>query len=78
MKTNHELQLHFIHSESHKLNCIETLSFIYLDRFADYKRLRGGVYFVDELPLTPSGKIIRRRVREIAIEMYENEMEPDS
>lgn len=37
---------------------------------SDYKQLRGGVYFVDCLPMTPSGKIIRRKVKEMAIEMY--------
>lgn len=52
--------------------------FIYLDNFTDYKRLRGGVYFVDSLPLTPSGKILRRCVKEIAIEMFNEISEPDS
>lgn len=37
---------------------------------ADHKKLRGGVYFVNELPLTPSGKIIRRKVKEAAIKLY--------
>lgn len=32
--------------------------------------LRGGVFFVDELPLTPSGKVLRRQVRLIATAMY--------
>lgn len=36
------------------------------DHFADYCKLRGGVYFVDSLPVTPSGKILRRKVREQA------------
>ena len=44
--------------------------FVYLDHFADYCKLRGGVYFVDSLPLTPSGKMLRRKVKEIAIELY--------
>uniref|UniRef100_A0A182P6E2 Mediator of RNA polymerase II transcription subunit 24 n=1 Tax=Anopheles epiroticus TaxID=199890 RepID=A0A182P6E2_9DIPT len=34
---------------------------------ADFKRLRGGVFFVDSLPMTPSGKIVRRRCKEMAI-----------
>ncbi|XP_031623989.1 probable 4-coumarate--CoA ligase 1 [Contarinia nasturtii] len=37
------------------------------DHFADYCKLRGGVYFVDSLPVTPSGKIMRRKVKELAI-----------
>lgn len=32
--------------------------------------LRGGVYFVDSLPKTPSGKIIRRKVAEYATELF--------
>lgn len=39
---------------------------------AEFKWLRGGVYFTDELPLTPSGKIIRRKVKDIALEFYNN------
>nr|XP_019551233.2 4-coumarate--CoA ligase 1-like [Aedes albopictus] len=34
----------------------------------DYKRLRGGVYFVDRLPMSPAGKILRRVVREMLLE----------
>lgn len=52
---------------------------ICLDSFSDHKRLRGGVYFMDTIPLTASGKIIRRVVKNMAIELYENEhSEPDS
>lgn len=39
---------------------------------ADHKKLRGGVYFVNELPLTPSGKIIRAKVKKMAIELYDS------
>lgn len=35
-----------------------------------YKHLTGGVYFVDELPRTPSGKILRRQVSKQAEELY--------
>uniref|UniRef100_A0A453Z3S0 AMP-dependent synthetase/ligase domain-containing protein n=1 Tax=Anopheles quadriannulatus TaxID=34691 RepID=A0A453Z3S0_ANOQN len=38
---------------------------------SDFKRLRGGVFFVDELPMTPSGKVVRRRCKEMAIALYE-------
>uniref|UniRef100_A0A7G3AB14 Putative acyl-coa synthetase n=1 Tax=Lutzomyia longipalpis TaxID=7200 RepID=A0A7G3AB14_LUTLO len=37
---------------------------------SDAKQLRGGVYFVEKLPLTASGKVIKRKVREKAIELY--------
>ncbi|KAF2121141.1 4-coumarate-CoA ligase [Lophiotrema nucula] len=36
------------------------------DHFADYKQLRGGVRFVDELPKNAVGKILRRDLRERA------------
>lgn len=35
-----------------------------------YKHLRGGVYFVDELPITNSGKVLRRKARSIVEEIY--------
>ncbi|XP_055710982.1 probable 4-coumarate--CoA ligase 3 [Phlebotomus papatasi] len=36
----------------------------------DYKKLRGGVYFVNEVPMTPSGKIRKMKVRELAISLF--------
>ncbi|KAJ6637736.1 putative CoA ligase CCL7 [Pseudolycoriella hygida] len=41
-------------------------------RLSDAKQLRGGIYFVDELPVTPSGKVLRRKVQQIAMELYKN------
>lgn len=38
--------------------------------FADSRKLRGGVYFVDSLPTTPSGKVLRREVKKLAIDRY--------
>lgn len=37
---------------------------------SDAKRLRGGVYFADKLPATHSGKVLRRKVREMVIEWF--------
>lgn len=37
-------------------------------RVAHYKRLRGGVRFVDEIPKNPSGKILRRILKKQAAE----------
>ncbi|XP_059611754.1 uncharacterized protein LOC132258444 [Phlebotomus argentipes] len=34
------------------------------DRVSNPKRLRGGVHFVDEIPKNPSGKILRRVLRD--------------
>lgn len=32
----------------------------------DYKRLRGGVIFLDAIPKSPTGKILRKDLRELA------------
>lgn len=40
--------------------------FIFAGRVASYKQLEGGVKFVDELPKTASGKILRRLLRDQA------------
>ncbi|XP_065091266.1 probable 4-coumarate--CoA ligase 1 [Ochlerotatus camptorhynchus] len=36
------------------------------EKLADFKHLRGGVYFVDELPMTKSGKLQRYEIRKYA------------
>lgn len=36
------------------------------ERLARYKQLEGGVYFVNEIPKLPSGKILKRVLRETA------------
>ena len=33
-------------------------------KVASHKRLRGGVHFVDEIPKNPSGKILRRILKQ--------------
>ncbi|XP_055297301.1 uncharacterized protein LOC129565940 [Sitodiplosis mosellana] len=42
------------------------------DHFADHYKLRGGVYFVDSLPTTPSGKVLRRKVKETVISLIKS------
>lgn len=37
----------------------------------DSKQLRGGIYFIDSLPMTPSGKVMRRKVQEIVMKLYQ-------
>lgn len=41
-----------------------------LDRFPDNYQCRGGVYFVDEIPKTITGKLLRRKAKEIAIALF--------
>lgn len=36
------------------------------ERLAKYKRLDGGVIFLDAIPKNPSGKILKRVLREMA------------
>ena len=36
------------------------------DRVSRHKRLEGGVHFIDAIPKNPSGKILRKELREKA------------
>ena len=36
---------------------------IFYYQVSPWKRLRGGVVFLNEIPKTPSGKILRRKLR---------------
>uniref|UniRef100_T1GAU3 AMP-binding enzyme C-terminal domain-containing protein n=1 Tax=Megaselia scalaris TaxID=36166 RepID=T1GAU3_MEGSC len=40
------------------------------ERMPHFKHLSGGVYFVDSLPRTASGKVIRKMVQEHAVKHY--------
>ncbi|EDS42049.1 4-coumarate-CoA ligase 3 [Culex quinquefasciatus] len=42
------------------------------EQVADYKRLRGGVFFVEDIPMTATGKPLRRKLREIVISMIKS------
>jgi 4-coumarate--CoA ligase len=48
------------------LNCIS-------DRVPKYQRLRGGVIFVNEFPLSITGKILKRKLRERVLQLREAE-----
>ncbi|XP_061392787.1 probable 4-coumarate--CoA ligase 1 [Musca vetustissima] len=41
-----------------------------VDRMQDFEHLRGGVYFVESFPETPSGKVIRRKVAEMCEKLW--------
>ncbi|KAF5027054.1 hypothetical protein F66182_823 [Fusarium sp. NRRL 66182] len=47
-------------------------------KVARYKRLKGGVAFVDMIPKNPSGKILRRSLREKAKKELDPDQTPDS
>ena len=42
---------------------------------AHYKRLRGGVEFIDVIPKSASGKILRRRLRDVEREKAREKMD---
>lgn len=44
----------------------EELIKLVADNLEDYKHLCGGVQFLDNLPLTNTGKIARKELRELA------------
>lgn len=45
------------------------------EKLPEYNQLHGGVYFVDELPMTPSGKIQKRFVKVIAVREYHRRLD---
>lgn len=59
-----ELPLAFVVRSSSDLKEQDVISFV-RERASPAKRLHGGVVFVDEIPKNPSGKILRRQLREL-------------
>lgn len=59
-----ELPLAFVVRNSPNLMEEDVISFV-RERTSPAKRLHGGVVFVDEIPKNPSGKILRRKLREL-------------
>nr|CAH7743721.1 unnamed protein product [Callosobruchus chinensis] len=54
--------------ESHKETTPEEIEKYIEERVSDKQRLRGGVKFVQNIPMTPSGKIKRRELRRMVLE----------
>ena len=48
----------------------EVLEFV-ASQLPAYKHLHGGVFFFDELPMTPNGKILKREVKEKILKIIE-------
>lgn len=48
-----------------------------IENFADGLKLRGGVYFVDSIPKTPTGKFVRKQATEIATKLFETAKNTD-
>lgn len=45
-----------------KITEIELIDYVQ-NKVSDYKRLRGGVIFIDAIPRSPTGKILRKDLR---------------
>ncbi|XP_055609106.1 uncharacterized protein LOC129756297 [Uranotaenia lowii] len=48
----------------------ESIDRVVRQKLSDYKQLRGGIHLVESLPMTPSGKVMRRSCRDIMEEFY--------
>lgn len=59
-----ELPLAFVVKDSESLTEAEVEKFV-ANKTSYAKRLHGGVKFIREIPKNPSGKILRRELREI-------------
>lgn len=59
-----ELPLAFVVRNNPNLKAEDVVQFV-RERASPAKRLHGGVVFVDEIPKNPSGKILRRKLREL-------------
>lgn len=69
-KTVNDLVFAFVVKEADAKNLTASEIENYVnEKVIDHKKLRGGVHFVDALPLTASGKILRRKAKEMAIEI---------
>lgn len=62
-----ELPLAFVVKNSPNLKEEDVLTFV-RERASRAIRLHGGVVFVDEIPKNPSGKILRRKLRELLVQ----------
>lgn len=63
-----EVPVAFVVKLDNSLTATEVINFV--DRDASpAKKLRGGVIFVDEIPKNPSGKILRRQLRDLLAQL---------
>ena len=58
-----EIPRAFVVRKSNKVSEKELDSFM-SSKVSEYKQLKGGVWFVDSIPKSPSGKILRRLLRD--------------
>lgn len=51
---------------SERNNLSQEIQCMVASKVSGYKKLRGGVFFVDQLPRNPTGKLLRRELRDLA------------
>jgi acyl-coenzyme A synthetase/AMP-(fatty) acid ligase len=62
----------FVIKDKSKVELTEEFVLNYVsDRVIEAKRITGGVIFVDKFPITPSGKVFYRKLKETATEIHE-------
>ena len=59
-----ELPLAFVVRDDSGITAEDIIKYV-AERTSPAKRLHGGVIFVDEIPKNPSGKILRRELRDL-------------
>lgn len=61
----------FLILKTKAINCLSKdrnktmIIFYFTERVSNQKRLRGGVRFIKDIPKNPSGKILRRELRNL-------------
>ncbi|EAT46129.1 AAEL002668-PA [Aedes aegypti] len=56
-----------VKDSSYQLTAEEVMQHV-AKNLSDPKHLRGGVFFVEQLPMTSNGKVVRRKVRDIILD----------
>lgn len=63
--SGNELPRAYVVADQSKISADQIKAFV-KNNLAQQKQLRGGVIFLDAIPKSPSGKILRRVLREMA------------
>lgn len=61
--SGNELPRAYVVAERTKISAEDIKTFVQKN-LAQHKHLRGGVVFVNDIPKSPSGKVLRRELRE--------------
>lgn len=59
--------LKFVESKCIIFAVVWKCTIFFVGQVSDYKKLRGGIRFVKKIPLTPTGKLKRRDIRDLLV-----------